>query len=324
MRDVTNRGRHSVSAAQLNARGVTVEAVDVALEGCAWDAALVMSGFNWLERSMWIVQLDVMEPIGAMERIFRMMAKMGSTGSILVVVYGTTEFARLCADDDRWIGGEPAFVCDDPFALASKCALRVSFLTNLRDGGARYDVAKGLREHLRGCEIAEGVRFAVFEMVERDADTASDITMHSGYVSGSIVSAYVGAGGALEDVLSLGDFEDYLNAEQKEVRFELWAGSLPWELRKEQLGVVVIGSEARLGCWEARRASRMKGDVCGDGVLKAHVLVNVQAGDVEFKYAVVNENRDIVAWEVGENRVLGETDERYEGGTGVRDAWRCR
>lgn len=322
VRDVTEKENETVQTTELSTRGVTVEAVDVALEGCAWDAALVMKGFNWLERSIWVVQLDVMEGLGHVERIFRMMGTMGSKGSMVVVVFGTSEFGRLCREEEDWVGGGGMFTCDDPFALAKRCGLKVLFLTNLRDGGARYGVTKELKEKFRGCEIAEGVRFAVFGMGRRDMDGVSDITVQSGCVSGSVVSGCMGGGGWVDDALSLGEFEDYLNAEHRLVKFELWAESLPQELRTKGLGVLVIGSEAGLGCWEAKRARRMEGDVCEDEVLRADVMVNVQAGDVEFKYAVVNLRGDIVAWEVGENRVLGEKDERFEGRAKVQDVWR--
>lgn len=323
VRDVTKKESEAVQTAQLSTRGVTVEVVDVALEGCAWDAALVMKGFNWLERSMWVVQLDVMEGLGGVERIFRMMGTMGSKGSIVVVVYGTSEFSRLCGEENGWIGGGGTFTCDDPFALARRCGLEVLFLTNLRDGSARYGVAKELKEELRGSEIAEGVRFAVFGMGGRDMDGVSDITMQSGCVSGSVVSGYVGGGLGVDEAMSLGEFEEYLNGEHRVVRFELCAESLPEELQRRGLGVLVIGSEAGLGCWEAKRARRMERDVYEeDGAWKADVMMNVEAGDVEFKYAVVNLRGDIVAWEVGENRVIGERDERFEEGAGVRDVWR--
>lgn len=91
----------------------------------------------------------------------------------------------------------------------------------------------------------------------------------------------------------------------RKLRFELAAWSTPEDAVRWSAAAVVIGSDTTLGCWDPRRARRMEGNLHDHrSKLSADVEVNVDTGRYEYKYALVNEENQVVAWEVGENRII--------------------
>lgn len=89
------------------------------------------------------------------------------------------------------------------------------------------------------------------------------------------------------------------------LQFRLSVGSMPEEAIRWSLAAVVIGSDSVLGCWNPQQAVKMKGDMFDRGsTLLADVDVRVDAGRFEYKYALINAENWVVAWEAGANRVI--------------------
>lgn len=315
--------------------------VDAVLDGCVWDSALVLHGYNWQRRSLWVLQLDVADfEEERLERHFRMIGTLASRDSLVLAVYVTPEFASDVRDaaDEEWKGTAPLFSCDDPFGFAKKCGFQVSYATSLRDAAIKYGLPERLRKQLATSVFADGVRFVTFSHTQRnippvthDVDSVSEVTALSGF-SATASAASVAAPATpvqFADQSLLGEFEDYVSTVSRVLTFEMHVASLPMDLARPEFSVVLIGSEASFGCWDPKRAKKMYGNICaGAGVMTADMSLGVEACNVEYKYAVTNAQQEIVAWEAGNNRVLSSSS---EGGSAVlenvqyvRDEWRCQ
>lgn len=325
--------------------GVDYIHVQAVLEGWVWDSGLVLHGYNWQLPSVWVMQLDVTNiPEQSLERHFRMIGSLASSGSLILLVYVTPVFnEKVVTNSHAWKGNPPSFSCADPFEFAKKCGFQLEFAISLRDAAMKYAFPDDLRSKLGSSAFSEGVRFAIFGHMEQNesvvspmGDVMSEVTAYS-TVSGNAGLSSVPSGMIETEAptltqtanhSSIGDFEDYMNGDHRVIRFEVNVLTLPMHLALAEYSMVLIGSESSVGCWDPKRAKKMDGRICEEGGrLKTKLLLSVHACDVEYKYAVTNARQEIVAWEAGSNRKLEWPSDEELAEPGfvqfVSDVWHC-
>ncbi|CDF37123.1 unnamed protein product [Chondrus crispus] len=313
-----------------NVHYVHLEAV---LDGCAWDASLVLNGYSWQRRSTWLVCLDTTDfEHERLQRHLSMIGTLTSLDSAIVVVYVTPDFAQNVqeSEDGHWMGAAPIFACGDLFALARDCGFQVSYVTSLRDAAAEYGLPPWLQNSLSTSLFADQLKFACFKHMRSsvlgsipDINSASEYSARNGLQTNTDDARVASSPTRLSFVrnTSTEKFEDYANSDTRALRFELQVGSIPPRLSRQEFSVVLIGSDLSFGCWDPKQAKKMHGNIWETtGVMAVDLALSVEASTVEYKYAITNAQKDIIAWEEGSNRVLAPA--AAESVQYVREEWR--
>lgn len=310
------------------AEDVELVSVPVVLDGWAWDSNLVLHGYNWQERSVWVMQLDLALSEDALQRHFRMIGTLASPGSTVLAVCVTPQLAARVHDasNSDWKGGVPKFTCEDPliFSFAERCGFQITKVTTLRAAVEQYNIPAHIQRSLDSSSFADGYRFVALTHETRTLPQVSEVDVIGNVSALNTVPA--------SDSVSFGEhsiptaFEDYVAKNDRILHVELTLAHLPAELTHPSNHIVLIGSEAAFGCWDSARAKRMLGNTrAANATVVCDLSLSAQAPDVEYKYAVANESCEIVAWEEGSNRRLPKWTNTAGDGAGVqyiRDEWR--
>lgn len=298
-----------------------VVSVEDMLDACVWDSALVLHGYNWQIASVWVLQLDVCTLHQEhMERHFRMISNLANNNSRLLLVYVPQD---VCLD-----GVERAATFSNGLSdFAKMCGFEVQTDVSLREAGRDLDVC-GL-ENLESTEAdnISGIHIATLEhakpeeivtLEHADEVDISDVT----YTPSASVGASAITGSTCEPSIH-GDIEQYVPSDVRLVHFELDVSPLPEHLMRTEYRVIIIGSETCIGCWDPQNAKKMVGQFAdGAEVLTADLGISSRIEKLEYKYAVLNEHGDVIAWENGENRFLCEP-EGESFAQCISDRWRC-
>ena len=312
--DLAQRSRRNSTSTSTSNRDDVIT-VDAVLDGCVWDSLLVLHGYNWQARSVWLVLLDD-EPLSStqtLDRHFRMISTLASPDSQILVAYNPSNITD--GKSLQTITNAAGFRIEQDSSL-------VQTAQKIFDNASASNVAS---PYIRLAVLTHTQRHIPNNSVNELEAFVSEVTSAAPTVTGTAASS--AAAPSFDTLDSLAEYQQFIASDKQIVRFELLLQSLPSDLKQKHHRVLVLGSDPCVGCWDPHRAKKMTGPIhIADGVVTADLSLSVQADQVEYKYAVTNEKDDIVAWETGCNRILPKWDHTRHGEGQyvqcVKDEWR--